>query len=306
MDFTPCQLAVSASVLPSDANWVFEPKYDGYRCQLVVRAGKLQLFTRNGLDWTHRLGRSLPAEVSADHHFAFDGEICALDRSGRPDFGLLCEALSDRSIPLSFFAFDLIAVQGVSLTALPFLTRKQRLREVISELGVKNINFVAHTADGIKLSEALRQARWEGVMAKDAHALYLPGARSPAWRKIKFTQRQEFIVAGWRPDPATGDVKSIVLATLDGGTMKLRGSVGSGFSSSERNRLAALFSKLAQPFEPTNRKSRRDGIILLRPELVAEVEFLEFSSKGCVRGPSFIGLREDKRAADVCRETWTD
>lgn len=302
--FTPCQLATPASILPTAPNWLFEPKYDGYRCQLVVRAGKIQLFTRNGLDWTKRLGRSLPTEVPLQHDCVLDGEICVLDHSGRPDFGLLCKGLSDHSAQLCFFAFDLIASSGKCLTALPLLARKQRLRDVVSALDIEHVNLVEHTSDGKALFESLRRGRWEGVMAKDSRAPYQPGVRSPAWRKFKFTRRQEFIVAGWRPDQATGDVKSIVLATMDNGALTLRGSVGSGFSKKQREQLAALFAQAALPVgAAASRTAKNDGICLLRPELVAEIEFLEFSSRGCVRGASFIGFREDKLATDVGLET---
>lgn len=302
MRFIPCQLASQARVLPVGDDWIFEPKFDGFRLQMWVGDGKFQLFTRSGLDWTERLGRSLPDGVCGSHDYVLDGEICALDKNGRPDFGLLGKALSDKSVSLSFFAFDLLACSSESLIALPLLARKERLAEVISHLEIESIMLVAHTADGSALAENLKRARWEGVMAKDRNSPYQPGVRSPAWRKLKFTRRQEFIVAGWRRDEKTGLVKSIVVATMENGVLTLRGSVGSGFSALQRKELADLFSEVSSlgPCQP----SIKSNIRLLPPQLVAEVEFLELSSGGCVRGASFIGLREDKAAADVQHETF--
>ncbi|AZO33552.1 MAG: hypothetical protein EOS76_02895 [Mesorhizobium sp.] len=303
MRFIPCQLASQARVLPVGEDWIFEPKFDGYRCQLVVWDGKLRLFTRNGLDWTERFGRSLPERVCETLDCALDGEICALDQNGRPDFGLLCKALSDRSVPLTYFAFDLLASSGESVTPLSLHARKKRLAQVISSLGIESVKLVAHTGDGNALAEVLKSAGWEGVMAKDRNSPYQPGARSPAWRKIKFTRRQEFIVAGWRPDRKTGVVKSIVVATMDNGALTLRGSVGTGFSVRQRSELAEFFSKSSTFGLPSSLPPVEGDIRLLPPKLVAEVEFLELSSGGCVRGASFIGLREDKAAADVQHET---
>lgn len=303
-EFTPCQLATSARELPSGPNFIFEPKFDGYRCQLLLRDGKLRLFTRNGLDWTERLGRSLPENVSETHDCALDGEICALDQNGRPDFGLLCKALSDRRVPLTYFAFDLLARSGESVTAIPLHARKKHLAEVVPALGIESVKLVAHTADGNALAKVLKSSRWEGVMAKDRNSPYEPGVRSPAWRKLKFTRRQEFIVAGWRPDKKTGAVKSIVLSTMDNGALTLRGSVGTGFSVRRRRELADLFSEPSPLGVPSSQRPMKGDIRFLPPKLVAEVEFLEFSSSGCVRGASFIGLREDKAAKDVHHETF--
>ncbi|MBZ9694887.1 non-homologous end-joining DNA ligase [Mesorhizobium sp. CO1-1-9] len=304
MRFIPCQLASPAGVLPVGDDWIFEPKFDGYRCQLVVWDGKLRLFTRNGLDWTERLGRSLPESVCETLDCAVDGEICALDKDGRPDFGLLCKALSDKNMPLAYFAFDLLACSGERITSLPLHARKKQLAEVIPSLGIESVKLVAHTSDGNALAKILLSKRWEGVMAKERNSPYEPGARSPAWRKLKFTRRQEFIVAAWRADKKTGALKSIMVATMDNGALTLRGSVGTGFSVRQRRELADFFSEHSPLGAPSTQLPVKGDIRFLPPTLIAEVEFLEFSSSGRVRGASFIGLREDKAAEDVQHETF--
>ena len=300
--FIPCQLASQARALPVGEEWIYEPKFDGFRLQMCISGGVFRLFTRGGHDWTERLGRSLPGNVFKTHSWVLDGEICALDEDGRPDFGLLGRALSDKSVPLSYFAFDLLACSGTNLTSLPLLSRKERLAEVVAHLGIDSVKFVAHSTDGNTLAETLKHERWEGVMAKHRDAPYRPATRSPAWRKFKFTRRQEFVVAGWSPDKLTGAVKSIVVATMDNGALTLRGSVGSGFSVSDRTRLAEIFAENAAPRNPSHRTN--GGIRFLQPSIVAEIEYLELSSNGCVRGASYIGLREDKTATDAHLETF--
>lgn len=297
--FIPCQLAMPAKAIPTGENWLFEPKFDGFRCQLLARSGETKLFTRSGLDWTERLGGTwLRDGPPPKTDCIIDGEICVLDSGGRPDFGLLGKGLSKPTANFSFFAFDLLYHAGEMLTALPLAYRKQRLPDAVSELGLKQVHVAQHTKDGHALLERLRGRGWEGVMAKDATAPYRVGIRSPAWRKIKFTTRQEFIVAGWRLDPATGALKSIVLGTMEDGQLVLRGSVGSGFSSDDRVTLPGLFAEI-----PASASRADCNVRWLQPRVVAEIEFLELSSNGCVRGASFLGLRADKMAADVSLES---
>jgi bifunctional non-homologous end joining protein LigD len=296
-NFIACQLATVASTVPFGENWIFEPKFDGYRCRLLIEGTSRRLLTRNGQDWTERLGSVLPEPTATTIGSCdVDGEICVLDANGRPDFSRLGRELAEGNPSLTYFAYDLLSVDGESLMSLPLLARKQRLRAVASALGCKNIQFVEHTSDGRRLCNEMRLAGWEGVMGKDINALYLPGVRSPGWRKLKFTRRQEFAIAGWRPDPA-GAVKSIVLGTFDGAEVTTHGSVGSGFASSARSDLATLFSRHSAP--RSSGSARDKHIRWLNPVLVAEIEFQDFSVSGQVRGASYLGLREDKMAADV-------
>ena len=138
-------------------------------------------------------------------------------------------------------------------------------------------------------------ARWEGIVAKAVSSLYRPGLRSKDWLKLKLKQRQEFVIAGWRPDPKTCAIKSLVLATVDEGKLTLRGSVGTGFTLDQRHNLPSRFS----PVRSRSNLSGRPGFIPLEPELVAEIEYLELSGDGIVRQPTFLGLRADKVAAEV-------
>jgi len=295
--FIPCQLAMPATAIPTGNTWLFEPKYDGYRCQLVVRSGEAKLFTRNGFDWTGRLGGTWLRGGRKPKDCVIDGEICVLDSAGRPDFGLVGKGLVDPATSFSFFAFDLLSYAGKMLTGMPLADRKLRLLDAVSELGLKEVHVAQHTKDGHSLFDKLRELGWEGVMAKDATAPYRAGMRSPAWRKIKFTRRQEFVVAGWRLDQASRALKSIVLGTIEDGELVLRGSVGSGFSADDRMTLPGLFAEI-----PASASRADCSVRWLQPRLLAEIEFLELSSKGRVRGASYLGLRKDKSAADVILE----
>jgi len=289
------QLAMPGRNLPVGDHWVFEKKYDGYRCQIIVQSGSVRLFTRNGLDWSERFAPSLSMDGMPTTDCTIDGEIVALDDNGRPDFSRLCHGLSRGNIRLSYFAFDLLSHMGDSLTEQPLHVRKERLASVVA--GADAVHFVEHTKDGPGLFSALRSAGWEGIMAKDSSAPYRPGMRTPAWVKLKYAQRQEFVIAGWRADSTSGDLKSVALATLENGRMVLRGSVGSGFSSVERQEFPKLLARHSKCSK--DQVKDRNGIRWLTPNIVAEIEFAGLTATGCVRGASFIGIREDKVASDI-------
>lgn len=299
MNFVPCQLAMSTAVSVSRANWLFEPKYDGYRAQIHVRADGLRLFTRGGLDWTARFSNVLSVSIPMSLVGSIvDAEICALDAAGRPDFALLGRSFRTGNAKLAIFAFDLLADCGVAIRNLPLIQRKERLRAVVRALGSPDLRYVDHTHDGAALMKTLRSAAWEGVMAKDPASPYLPGVRSPAWRKIKFKRRQEFVVAGWRPDPVTSMLKSIAIATHCNGGLRYHGCVASGFSAADRIAYAKMFAGCPTAMTaPVRAGTMR--VVWLEPRFVAEVEFLEMAPSGSVRCGAFIGMREDKPAADV-------
>lgn len=294
--FVQPQLLTPARQLPTGPSWRYELKYDGYRVQIHVTANEIQIFTRSGLDWTHRfpqLAREIAAAVRVP--CILDGEIYATDCAGRPDFTLLCSRLGGAG-SVRFAAFDLLEFGGGSSMNRPLSVRRDRLATILSSS--QAVHLVEQMTDPDPLLAFARQHSWEGVVAKTDDSQYHPGLRSPTWRKLKLKQRQEFVVAGWRPCPATGSVKSLVLATIEGGRLILRGSVGTGFTLDQRRKLPTLFV----PARTRSNRSACRGIIALEPELVAEIEYLELSGHGIVRQPTFVGLRTDKSAADVSLE----
>lgn len=293
-DFIAPQLLVATNSAPHGDDWRYELKYDGWRAQIHITVEGVRILTRSGIDWTDRfpqLARDIAASV--DRPCILDGEVCALDTDGRPNFTKLCGQVPAKE-KLDFFAFDLIATGSDLLTDLPLSERRTKLTAIVPQDG-----SALHLVEQFDRSDdALRFVRsngWEGIVAKRLSSSYHPAQRTSDWLKLKCKQRQEFVIAGWRPDPQTGAIKSLVLATIDDGELTLRGSVGTGFTIAQRRDLPSRFT----PSYSRSRLAGRSGFIPLEPELVAEIEYLELSGHGIVRQPTFLGLRSDKAAADV-------
>lgn len=288
-DFIPPQL-LSTGKLPSpDDDWRYELKYDGWRAQIHVTAEGVRIFTRSGIDWTDRFPH-LAGEIAAsiDQPCILDGEVCALDASGRPDFTRLCGQVPAKGT-LDFFAFDLIGTGSDLLTDLPLNERRTQLKAIVPR-GPSAFHLVEQFDQPDDLLRFVHSNGWEGIVAKRLSSPYHSAQRTSDWLKLKCKQRQEFVIAGWRPDPQTGAIKSLVLATVDNGKLTLRGSVGTGFTLAQRRELPSRFT----PSHSRSSSSGRSGFIPLKPELVAEIEYLELSGHGIVRQPTFLGLRYDK------------
>lgn len=295
--FIPPQLLTPVRELPIGDQWRYELKYDGYRAQVDVTALGVRILTRNGLDWTHRfpqLVQELMAAVRTP--CVLDGEIYAPDASGRPDFTLLCSQLNG-SGRVHFVAFDILEIDGAGVLNLPLDTRRQRLAAAVPASSLL-VHLIEQSVDPAAILAFARQHSWEGIVAKAADSTYQPGLRATDWRKLKLKQRQEFVIAGWRPDPKTGAIKSLVLATVDNGALRLRGSVGTGFTREQRHDMPAHFTAACCGYA----RSARPQFIPIEPELVAEIEYLELSAHGIVRQPTFLGLRYDKLASNVTLE----
>jgi bifunctional non-homologous end joining protein LigD len=299
--FVPCQLAATASKVPAGDQWIFEPKFDGYRCQLALGQGGARFFTRSGLDWTERFKSAAPEQILRPAQGALiDGELCVLNPDGRPDFSLLARGLGSGDASLVFCGFDLLVYQGRPIHDQPLLDRKLLLNQIIQALACGHIRYVEHSAAGAGLLADMVARNWEGVMAKDAHAAYQPGQRSSSWRKLKCKHREEFVIAGWRPDPTTGHVRSLVLAAYEDGTLVPRGSVGSGLTCEDRKKLPFLLPKRATPPFVT-RPSGYPDIVWTEPTIMAAVEFQEITPNGSVRSPRYVGLRKNSEPGRVRR-----
>lgn len=305
--FTDCQLAARATDVPVVGGWLFERKYDGYRAQASLFAGEVRIFTRSGQDWTENF-RSVvaPLEMLDCHSATLDGEICALNERGQTSFTDLCSGLrSGRQ--LTFFVFDILELNGRNLTKLPLIERKALLRRLLGERSadspVQLVPFVL--SDGVELLQEIVRQGHEGIVCKRTNGPYQEGERSPDWLKIKCTKRQEFIIAGWRPDDTGVGVKSLVLATREGDNLIYRGRVGAGLSHEARRDLGQSLSliELKTCALATFPQGLRAYTRWVKPMMIAEVEFQEITPKGVVRHPAYLGLRHDKSAPDVRLET---
>jgi len=303
--FRPPQLATLANSIPDGEEWLFELKYDGYRCVAAVAGSTVRLYSRNGHDWSHQF-RALVAPLGrlTRSSALIDGEACAIDPDGRTDFTTLKLALASGA-PLVYFAFDLLEADGKALGALPLIERKARLERLLGERAEGDaVQFSPHVmGNGQAVFDAICHDRHEGVIAKRADASYR-GTRTRDWLKVKCVRRQEFIIGGWTPSTRRGTFASLLVGTRENGVLVYRGRVGTGFTADEAE---ALQHKLEGRSRKTTPFAAVPAIIArsaqwVRPDLVGEIAFTEFTADGLLRHPSFIALREDKPAIAVTRE----
>ena len=309
--FRKPQLATLVDSVPTGNDWFHEIKFDGYRALVAAAGDRVVVYTRSGLDWTDKfapLARHIAALALPP--CLMDGEIVAYGKDGNPDFSALQAVLKrghgaqDKTTDLHFFAFDLLEEDGKSLTALGNLERKERL-EALLRGAAPPIAVADHVIGaGEKLYDAMCGAGQEGIIAKRADAPYA-GRRSKNWVKVKCTRRQEFVVVGWKESSAKArPFASLLLAQHAQGALVYKGNVGTGFDSETMAMLEAKLASRARKTAPVDvDKAAARKVHWVRPDLVAEVAFAEYTAGGSVRHASFVGLRADKEAKDVKPET---
>jgi bifunctional non-homologous end joining protein LigD len=308
--FRPLQLATLVDAVPSGNGWFHEIKYDGYRAEIAAAGNDVNVYTRNGLDWTDKFAPLVRHIAALDlPPCLIDGEIVAYGKDGNPDFSSLQAILKrghgaqDEATSLHLFAFDLLEQDGKSLAKLGNLERKERLEALLRDAR-SPIAVADHVIGaGEKLYDAMCGAGQEGIISKRADAPYL-GRRSKSWVKVKCTRRQEFVIVGWNPSSTKArPFASLLLAQREGDALIYKGNVGTGFDADTMADLAKRFASLERKTAPLDidaaaaRKAH-----WLKPDLVAEIAFAEFTASGSVRHASFLGLRSDKEAKDVTPE----
>lgn len=303
--FRPPQLATLVDSVPEGRNWIHEIKFDGYRALVAASGGKVRIYTRSGLDWTAKFASIAQAVAAIDLPACLlDGEIVALDGKGNPSFSELQKRLKGESdAPLHLHLFDLLNEDGHDLTKLGTVERKARLTALIpADTAV--VQIADHVIGaGEKLFEAMCGAGQEGIISKRADAPYRQG-RSSDWLKVKCTRRQEFVIIGWSPSSARGrPFRSLLLGQYRDGELVYAGKVGTGFSQDGMADLADQFAKRSRKTAPADvPKAEARNARWIRPDLVAEIAFAEFTHEGVLRHASFLGLRGDKAAEEVRRE----
>ena len=301
--FQSPQLATLVDAVPTGSGWLHEYKYDGYRLLLSVGEGGATAWTRNGKDWSDKFKALVKAASSLPPGTMIDGEAVALDDKGKPSFQLLQSTLKDqKGANLAFYAFDLLVEGGEDIRRLSNIERKERLAALLRGVNPPLLYGDHVVGKGEALFDAICKEGGEGIIAKRASAPYSV-SRSRNWLKVKCIQRQEFIIVGWSESDKRRGFRSLLLGLQEGKTLTYAGKVGTGFDTKMIDDLMERMRPLEVDAAPLDvPRADRKGAHWLRPEMVAEIAFTEFTSDGILRHPSFIALREDKPAEQVVRE----
>lgn len=303
-------LATSASTLPRGDEWTYEVKWDGYRTLAWKQGTRVKLLSRNLKDATAQYP-SVARAVATVHADAalLDGEIVAVDENGRPSF----QALHHQSAQaIVYYAFDLLHLNGRDLTRAPLDERRAALAPVLERTHVLRSDPLPGTAEQIE--EAVRGLQLEGVVAKRRRSRYEPGRRSPSWVKVKFNRRQEFVVGGFKPN--ADSFESLLVGYYDGRNLLYASKVRAGLTPHARTDiLRRITPDLAKtcPFAnlPIDRSGHwGEGITAedmaslrwVKPKLVVEVSFVEWTRDRLLRHAEFVGIRDDKRPREVRRD----
>ena len=307
--FIEPMLATLAAAPPPGGRWLHEIKFDGYRLQARVEAGRVKLLTRSGLDWTKKFGKAVPAALQ-DLPLGtaiIDGELVVETDAGASDFSALQADLSEgRNDRFVIYVFDLLYLDGFDLRALPTLQRKELLAQLVAaDDGIVRYSNHFEESGALVLRHACRLSL-EGVVSKSRDAPYRSG-RTKSWLKSKCSARQEFVIAGFVPSSVSRKaIGSLVLGVYESGKLRHVGRVGTGFTGTVAE---SLFRKLdrirvtASPFDGRLTAEEARQVRFVRPELVAEVEFRAWTADGHLRHASFRGMREDKAASEIVRES---
>jgi bifunctional non-homologous end joining protein LigD len=311
--FIPPQLAQQSTTPPTGAGWLNELKLDGYRIQARKDGASVQLLTRTGLDWTHRMKtvaaqvQALPADTAI-----LDGELVVLAPNGTTNFADLQAAFQEGvRKSLTYFAFDLLHLNGHNLRGLPLVERKNLLEQLLKNAG-EYLRFSEHLeASAEDVFQKACEFHAEGIVCKRASSRYFSG-RSAEWLKLKCIHEQEFVIAGFTlPSNSTHGIGALLLGYYENAKSKdaaqkliYAGRTGTGFTQKTHRRLRDQLDALRQssvPFDAPPAEARR-GVQWVKPELVAQINFASWTDDNLVRQASFKGVREDKPAAEVRRE----
>jgi len=295
----------------SDPAWIYETKLDGQRSLLFREDDAIRLMTRNRKDRTSHYPdlegaarRAIGADLIADGEIvAFDGPRTSFSRlqgrmqNARPSAGLVAAQ------PVIYYLFDLLWVDGDDLRGLPLTERKDRLRDAIDF--ADPLRYSDHLEeDGELALRAACEQGLEGLIAKRSASPYVAG-RSREWLKFKCVLEQEFVVIGWTdPQRSRTGIGALLVGYQQDGTLRYAGKVGTGFNQRELDRLAGMLTKLERATSPLSDTTavQKKGVHWVRPKLVAQVGFGEWTPDGKLRHPRYLGLRDDKAAAEVVRE----
>jgi len=299
-----------------DPEWLYEVKWDGYRAVSYINKEKVDILSRNNKSFNDKYYplRQLLAEWKIDA--VIDGEIIVLNEKGQSNFGKLQNWRSEADGELTYYVFDILWYDGLDLMNLPLTDRKKILNDVLPKNDDRIRLSQVVDSNGNDFFEAAKQIGLEGIIAKKKDSLYAPDTRSKVWLKIKAHKRQEVVIGGFTKNEGSAKkFSSLLLGVYEGNKLYYVGKVGTGFADKLQTEMMAQFKPLIVDKAPfagvpdVNSPSRfrpnppKATAYWLRPELVCEISFAEVTEDGVFRHPSFEGMRSDKKARDVIRET---
>jgi DNA ligase D-like protein (predicted ligase) len=299
--------------LPKDKEWLYEIKFDGYRCLAGRDSTGVTLWSRRANLFTKQFPQIAQACERLPPGTLVDGEIVALDANGRVSFNLLQHHRS-KAQALRFYAFDLLAYRGGNLLKEPLERRRQVLAEAIKDATGKGSSIALSETLNASVDDLVRIARefgFEGIIAKRKDSVYESGKRTGAWVKYKVNRGQEFVIGGYTPG---NPFDALIVGYYEGDRLLYAAKVRNGFVPQVRREVASRFKGLeidTCPFANLPEKKRTQwaltkeemkNCVWLKPELVAQIEFTEWTPDGHLRHSKFVGLREDKGAREVVRE----
>lgn len=300
--------------LPDDpGRWSYEIKWDGFRAVAVKTGDRIHLRSRNDKDFNRKYPAIVSALAGIPDETVIDGEIIALDRSGRPSFNAL-QNLGSSTAPLFYCVFDVMVLAGVDLMEKPLSARRQSLHRIIADFSDPIRESAALEATLPRLVESVKAHGLEGLVAKRLDSRYESGQRSGAWQKMRVNQGQEFVIGGFTPAPRSFD--AIIFGYYEASKLMYVARTRNGFTPGSREQLFKRFKGLETDRCPfTNLPESSGGrwgqgltadkmseCRWLQPSLVGQFEFLEWTPDGHLRHARFMGLRSDKKPKDVRRE----
>jgi bifunctional non-homologous end joining protein LigD len=297
-------LATTADKPFDSDEWLFELKLDGYRAITEIKAGKVLLYSRNGLDLSI-IYPSIPAALKKMNiNAVLDGEIVVLNKNGKPDFQQLQNYTWNNHLPIVYYVFDILSYQHHDMKGLPLLERKKFLKKILRQSTV--IRYCDHIlSNGKNFFNAVKKNKLEGMMAKRKESLYHPGVRTKEWLKIKYSYSQEAVITGFtQPKGSREHFGSLLLAQYRRNKLHYIGHTGTGFNSKTLGELMMKMKKLVVNKSPLSPAPKANGpVTWVKPILVCEVKFTEITKEGILRHPVYKGLRPDKTSKSVKEET---
>lgn len=301
-DWKP-QLATLADAPFDSDEYLFETKYDGYRALAFSKSGDVRLVSRNGLPFNSKYPKLVEAFATVPNDCAFDGEIVVEDSTGKSRFQWL-QHFEDQPArgSLKFYVFDLLYFNGFDLRPLPLLLRKKILKAVLPK--TDKIFYSEHVlGKGTTLFQKIEKQGGEGVIAKKTDSRYINGKRTKDWLKIKTEMQQEVVIGGFTdPQGSRKGLGALLVGYYDKGTLRFAGKVGSGYTEAILDKLYTKLAALEQDKSPFADTPRLKGVHWVKPKLLAQVKFAEWTETGSMRHPVFLGLRNDKPARKVIAE----